>query len=90
MVLLMMAAPALVPAITPPRRYIAHSASSTAVLLPSGRRSAPRDAGLVAAGEEDAAGLADRLRQRRIVGRLAARRCPARRGATGTTNACAP
>ena len=41
MVLLMMAAPALVPAMTPPRRYSAHSASSTAVLLPSARRSAP-------------------------------------------------
>ena len=41
MVLLMMAAPALVPAMTPPRRYSAHSASSTAVLLPSARRRVP-------------------------------------------------
>ena len=39
MVLLMMAAPALEPAMTPPLRYMSHRASSTSELLPSGRRS---------------------------------------------------
>ena len=69
MVLLMMAAPALEPAITPPPRYIVPQRVEHQRIAAVGTAQRARDAALVAAGEIGAAGLAHRRRQFRVVGR---------------------